>query len=270
VAELVAADVFEPGSLVRQGMWRNLSHWWARAALVGGTASVLLKSAGPIGALVLAMLAPSLLATTVGTHLDQFREDRPLVLREQLGRWSRHGAELWPVFLLYLMAGAVVIALASPLGIAGGYLALAGLAFLGLAWSGSMGHRLLAGGDVLYSFRVGLRDAGRWVLQVPVGVLRLVTWRGPTPSGVCLVSNFLLTAFASYLAMAVGFSFIFYPLVFGAFVHGPLPATIALATGLTLGWHTFEAGVGRWVYHYLAFLAEERGLLTEAPEAPPS
>jgi hypothetical protein len=270
VAELVAGDVFDPARLVRQGMWRNLAHWWARAALVGCSASALLMGAGPIGLLVLALLTPSMLAATVGTHLDQFREDRPLVLREQLERWSRHGAELWPVFLLYLMAGALVIALASPLGVPGGYLALAGLGFLGLAWSGSMGHRILAGGEVLYSFRVGLRDAIRWSLQVPVGLLRLVTWRGSTPSGLCLVSNFLLTAFASYLAMAIGFSLVFYPLVFGTLVHGPLPATLALAVGLTLGWHTFEAGVGRWVHYYLAFLAEERGLLAEAPEAPPS
>ena len=267
VAQLMASGGYRPARLVRAGLWENRGFWWLRAVVVGiGTVGTLFLTS-VVSLPILGLLFPILVATSLGAHLDQLRSDRPLTTTDQLQRWTGIGVELLPVALLYAILAGLVLLTAATLGQGrlSVLVAVGSLGYLGLAWTGAISHRVLAGGELLHAFRVGLRDAWHAVVRTPEMLGYLVRFRSPPPGARHLVDTWCLTLVATYLVLGFGLSTALYP-VFMVGGPGPMSPLLPLLAGagvVAATWLTFEVGVGRWVHHYLAYLAEARGLLEE-------
>lgn len=268
VAELVAQDAYRPGRLVRRGLWQNLGHWTARALLFGGGSMLLIGLTGPFGVTVAAgLILPFAGVLAMGSHLDQFRGDRTLRLGDQMARWWLTAAELWPVSFVYLLMAAAfgILANMNRIDWAAQAVALGGVAFLALAWTESLAHRILRHGETPDAVGAGIQRAGRRITRSPMHVLQSFSFSRTPPGESWLLSSWMSgivnTALMAILAGALA-------LALGPDGHR-LNATIFLAflAAGVVGWQTFEMCVGIWVHHYLAYLAEERGLLAEARRA---
>lgn len=265
----MATDTFFPSQMVRSGHWHHLGHWVARSTLVGGATAAAITATGPLALLMLGLLLPLGIVASVGAHLDQFYGERALKLEEQATRWYRRGVELLPVYLLDLilllltmLAAGIAGATGNPILSAG--IGLGGSIFVGMAWTGAVSHRILAGGELRHSFRVGLRDAGHWLATVPDNLGRALRLRA-TPSGTpSLLGTWVLTAVFSYLAFLLACGLGLTLAIDGLGVgNGFYSFTCAVTLGASAAWHVFELGVGHWTHHYLAYLAEEQNLLPE-------
>lgn len=272
VAELIACDAYHPTRMIRRGHWQNLGHWLARAALVGAGSMALVGLTGPLGVVVVAgLVMPFAVVIAMCSHLDQFRGDRPLRLADQLDRWWMPAAQLWPVAFVYLLLAAAFVILANMnrVDVAAKLIAFGGIGFLGLAWTEAVAFRVLHHGELPDAVGAGIQQAGRRLARYPLDFLRSFTFRRIPAGERQLLITWIRAGVGSLLWGVV----LWHAVVFGAEVGldlpqpGPAVEFLAYLVAGAGGWHSFEAGVGVWVHHYLAYLAEQRGLVAEARKA---
>jgi hypothetical protein len=270
VAELIACDAYHPRQLVRRGHWQNVWHWLTRAALVGGGSMALVGLTGPFGVVVMAgLILPYASVLTMGSHLDQFRGDRVLRVGDQVDRWGLTAAQMWPVAFVYLLLSIafMILAIMNRTDDAARLVALGGVAFLGLAWTESVAYRVLHHGEVADAVGVGLHQAGRRLSTYPMEVLRGLTFRRKDTGEGQLLSTWLRTGLGSLLWGLLIWNLVY----FGSAGPAGLPSVaaefLAFVVAGAATWHNFEAGAGIWVHHYLAYMAERRGLVAAARKA---
>ena len=272
VAELMACDAYSPTKLVRRGLWRHMGHWFARAALLGGGSGLLIGLTGPFGVVVLAgLVVPYATVASVGSHLDQFRGDRPMRLGVQLERWWTPAARLWPVAFVYLLLCMAFGILASMhrADVGARLVAAGGIAFVALAWTESVAFQVLRGGELPDAVGAGIQRAGRRLARYPAHLLRHLTFRGREPGEGHLLTTWCSTGLWTVMSGLIAWLMIagLAEAALGPFLQsGLVELALYLAAG-TAAWHSFEAGVGTWVHHYLAHMAEERGLVSAARSA---
>lgn len=272
VAELVACDAYHPARLVRRGLWRNMGHWLARAALVGGGSMLVIGLTGPFGVVLAAgLVVPYATVTSVGTHLDQFRGDRALRIRDQVDRWWGPAAQLWPIAFVYLLLGVAFTILANLPGTDAGpqVVAFLGIAFVALAWTESVAFRVLRGGALPDAVGVGIQLAGRRISSYPWNLVRSLTLRRVPPGERFLLHVWMTNVIWTFLSGVIAWVMVVGACEWLGFTRGPGEGVLLLAflAAGTAAWHSFEAGVGVWVHHYLAYLAEKRGQILAARQA---